>query len=309
MNKPKVYIDGQAGTTGLQIADRLKNREDIELIKIAEDKRHDVSERKKLMNLADVVFLCLPDEAAKEAVKLVENDHTIIIDASTAHRTSWTYGFPELSNKHYEDIRLSKRIANPGCHASGFIALVYPLVASGILDPETFISGHSLTGYSGGGKKMIAQYENEKTEDLFAPRLYGTNLNHKHIPEMMKVCSLHTKPGFVPIVDDYYKGMLVSIVLNNKDLKTAENAQQIFELYRDWYKNQPMIRVADFAPYGMISANGMAGKDSMEIIVSGDDQQTLISARFDNLGKGASGAAVENMNIVLGFEQTKGLNI
>ena len=308
--KPKIYIDGKDGTTGLQIYDRLAGRKDLELLLIDEDKRKDTAERQKLMNAADVVFLCLPDGAAIEAVELVTNPETCIIDASTAHRTApgWDYGFPELSAEHRAHIASSKRIANPGCHASGFISAVYPLVAHGIVPPDYPMTCFSLTGYSGGGKKMIAQYETDKTEELYAPRIYGLNLNHKHLPEMQKICGLHKAPVFLPVVDDYYKGMATTIQLRNDLLTPGTTAQTVWETLRDHYADAQMVTVAPFGgTTPMIAGNAMAGKDTLQLIVYGNEEQTAVTALFDNLGKGASGAAVQNMNIRLGLEESTGL--
>ena len=308
--KPKIYIDGKDGTTGLQIYDRLAGRKDLELLLIDEDKRKDTAERQKLMNAADIVFLCLPDAAAIEAVELVTNPETCIIDASTAHRTApgWDYGFPELSAAHREKIAASKRIANPGCHASGFISAVYPLVAHGIVPPDYPVTCFSLTGYSGGGKKMIAQYETDKTEELYAPRIYGLHLNHKHLPEMQKVCGLHKAPVFLPVVDDYYKGMATTIQLRNDLLAPGTTAQRVWETLRDHYADAQMVTVAPFGgTTPMIAGNAMAGKDTLQLIVYGNEEQTAVTALFDNLGKGASGAAVQNMNIRLGLEESAGL--
>ena len=308
--KPKIYIDGKDGTTGLQIYDRLAGREDLELLLIDEDKRKDTAERQKLMNAADIVFLCLPDAAAIEAVELVTNPETCIIDASTAHRTApgWDYGFPELSAEHRARIANSKRIANPGCHASGFISAVYPLVAHGIVPPDYPVTCFSLTGYSGGGKKMIAQYETDKTEELYAPRIYGLNLHHKHLPEMQKICGLHKAPVFLPVVDDYYKGMATTIQLRNDLLAPGTTAQRVWETLRDHYADAQMVTVAPFGgTTPMIAGNAMAGKDTLQLIVYGNEEQTAVTALFDNLGKGASGAAVQNMNIRLGLEESTGL--
>lgn len=308
--KPKIYIDGKDGTTGLQIYDRLAGRKDLELLLIDEDKRKDTAERQKLMNAADIVFLCLPDAAAIEAVELVTNPETCIIDASTAHRTApgWDYGFPELSAAHREKIAASKRIANPGCHASGFISAVYPLVAHGIVPPDYPMTCFSLTGYSGGGKKMIAQYETDKTEELYAPRIYGLNLHHKHLPEMQKICGLHKAPVFLPVVDDYYKGMATTIQLRNDLLAPGTTAQTVWETLRDHYADAQMVTVAPFGgTTPMIAGNAMAGKDTLQLIVYGNEEQTAVTALFDNLGKGASGAAVQNMNIRLGLEESTGL--
>ncbi|MDY3282260.1 N-acetyl-gamma-glutamyl-phosphate reductase [Dysosmobacter sp.] len=309
---PKVYIDGKDGTTGLQIYDRLAARKDLELLLIDEDKRKDPAERKRLMDSADIVFLCLPDAAAVEAVGLVENSATRIIDASTAHRTNpdWAYGFPELSKAHREKIAGSRRVANPGCHATGFISGTYPLAALGILPKDYPVTCYSLTGYSGGGKKMIAQYEEGKTEDLFSPRIYSLNLQHKHLPEMQKICGLTRPPVFCPIVDDYYKGMATTISLHNDLLTGAGSAKAVWEALSDYYKGEQLVRVAPFGwDQSMIAANTMAGKDTLTLIVCGNETHTTVTALFDNLGKGASGAAVQNMNILLGLEETTGLNL
>ena len=310
MSKPKIYIDGKEGTTGLQIYERLGKRDDVELLLIDEDKRKDTEERRKFLNAADIVFLCLPDAAAKEAVTLIENDHTRVIDASTAHRTDpdWDYGFAELSKAHRAAIAGSRRVANPGCHASGFISSVYPLVARGVVPEDFAFTCSSLTGYSGGGKKMIAEYESpEKPQSYFAPRIYGLTLKHKHLPEMQKICGLDFPPVFSPIVDDYYKGMAVTIQLQNRLLPGKPTAEDIYEKLAGWYDGQKLIKVHPFGYDGMIAAADMAGRDSLELIVNGHGEQTMVTALFDNLGKGASGAAVQNMNLMLGFEETTGL--
>ena len=312
MNKPKVYIDGKEGTTGLQIYERLGNRDDIELLLIDEDKRKDTEERRKFLNAADLVFLCLPDAAAIEAVSLIDNPNTRVIDASTAHRTNpdWDYGFPELSPEHLENIKKSKRVANPGCHATGFIACVYPLVAMGILPADALLSSFSLTGYSGGGKKMIAQYESaDKEADLFAPCPYGMGQGHKHLPEMQAVCGLAHKPVFSPIVDDYYKGMATTVPLHMSQLKGVATVAEVREKLQAYYAGQKMVTVSAAADTAKIYGNAKAGQDTLEIIVAGNDEQFTVTALFDNLGKGASGAAVQNMNIMLGFEADKGLNV
>ena len=312
MNKPKVYIDGKEGTTGLQIYERLGNRDDIELLLIDEDKRKDTEERRKFLNAADLVFLCLPDAAAIEAVSLIDNPNTRVIDASTAHRTNpdWDYGFPELSAQHLENIKKSKRVANPGCHATGFIACVYPLVAIGILPADALLSSFSLTGYSGGGKKMIAQYESaDKEADLFAPCPYGMGQGHKHLPEMQAVCGLAHKPVFSPIVDDYYKGMATTVPLHMSQLKGVATVAEVREKLQAYYAGQKMVTVSAAADTAKIYGNAKAGQDTLEIIVAGNDEQFTVTALFDNLGKGASGAAVQNMNIMLGFEADKGLNV
>ena len=308
--KPKVYIDGREGTTGLQIYDRLRERGDLELLLIDEDKRKDPEERKKYLNAADIVFLCLPDGAAREAVSMVENEAVRIIDASTAHRTApgWAYGLPELSAAHREAIRQSKRTANPGCHATGFIAAVYPLTARKILDPGETVTCFSLTGYSGGGKKMIAEYEaSERDVRLDSPRIYGLNLKHKHLPEMRAVCGLARDPIFCPVVADYYKGMAVTVCLSERQTGGL-GAEQIREELAAWYRGQTLVDVAPFGAGGpMIAGNEMAGLDNLTLYVNGREDQVIITALFDNLGKGASGAAVQNMNLMLGFEETAGL--
>ena len=309
--RPNVYIDGKEGTTGLQIYDRLAAREDIELLLIDEDKRKDPAERKRLMDAADVVFLCLPDAAAIEAVSLVGNPNTRIIDASTAHRTNpdWDYGFPELSRKHREAIRASRRVANPGCHATGFISIVYPLVAMGILPADTPLSAFSLTGYSGGGKKMIAQYESaDKGEALFAPCPFGMGQGHKHLPEMKDGCGLAANPVIVPIVDDYYKGMATTVPLHMGQLRGVSSAAELRQKLAEHYAGSTMVTVSPAEDTAKLYANAKAGQDTLELIVAGNDEQLTVTALFDNLGKGASGAAVQNMKIMLGLDETTGLS-
>ncbi len=311
--KPKIYIDGQAGTTGLQIMDRLKSRSDIELLLIDDDKRHDDAERRRLMKAADLVFLCLPDQAAVEAVALAEGCGCRIIDASTAHRTdsNWVYGFSELSPAQKQVIQAANYVANPGCHATGLISAAAPLVQAGILPGDYPLTCYSLTGYSGGGKKMIAEYESEgRDSKLSSPRIYGLTLNHKHIPEMQKVCGLSEAPVFCPVVDDYYKGMATSILLHNRCLTGCPSTAEVHAALARHYEGSPLVSVA---PLGynepMIAANTLAGKDTLTLIVCGNDRQTTVTALFDNLGKGASGAAVQNMNLMLGFGETAGLNL
>ena len=310
--KPKVYIDGKDGTTGLQIYDRLSVRADIDLLLIDEARRKDRLERKKLMDAADIVFLCLPDAAAIEAVELVENPKTRIIDASTAHRISpdWDYGFPELSGAYRAAIQNSKRVANPGCHATGFISVVYPLVAMGLLPKDECLSAFSLTGYSGGGKKMIAQYEAaDKDAALFAPCPYGMGQTHKHLPEMQKVCGLTNKPVFTPIVDDYYKGMATTVPLHMSQMNGVSTLAEVRQKLADYYAGATLVHVADALDTAKLYANAQAGKDTLVLYVAGNDEQFTVTALFDNLGKGASGAAVQNMNLMLGFEETTGLNL
>ena len=308
--KPKVYIDGKEGTTGLQIYERLGGRTDIELLLIDEDKRKDPMARKALMDAADIVFLCLPDAAAMEAVSLIENPNTRVIDASTAHRTNpdWDYGFPELSAGHKAAIQKSKRVANPGCHATGFISVVYPLVAMGILPEDAMLSCFSLTGYSGGGKKMIAEYESpDKAESLFAPAPYGMGQTHKHLPEMQTICGLAHKPVFVPIVDDYYKGMATTVPFHMESLTGVATVAEVREKLAAYYAGGAMVTVAEGTDTAKLYANAVAGKDTLTLIVAGNDEQFTVTALFDNLGKGASGAAVQNMNLMLGLEETTGL--
>ena len=308
--KPIVYIDGKEGTTGLQIYDRIGARDDITLLLIDEDKRKDPVERQKLMNAADLVFLCLPDAAAREAVTLVTNPATRIIDASTAHRTSpgWDYGFAELSPRHRAAIQASRRVANPGCHASGFIAIVYPLVACGLLPPDALLSCHSITGYSGGGKKKIAQYEApDRPAELDSPRQYGLSQTHKHLPEMQKLCGLAYAPIFNPIVADFYKGMAVSVPLHSAWVggRSAEEVRQALAAH---YEGQALVHVApEVVCDGMLASNPLAGTNEMELCVCGNAERMTVVARFDNLGKGASGAAVQNMNLMLGFAEKAGL--
>ena len=327
--KTKVYIDGQSGTTGLQIYDRIGQRDDLELLRIDEDKRHDLEERKKFLNAADIVFLCLPDDGAREAVSLIENPDVRVIDASTAHRTNdaWDYGFPELSKEQRDAIANSKRVANPGCHATGFISTAAPLVRMGILPKEYPLTCYSLTGYSGGGKKMIADYEapermrklagdgvsegeGRTAEDvLSSPGIYGLTLKHKHLPEMQKISGITYPPVFLPVVDDYYKGMATTISLQNRLLNGTPSAEEICARLQEYYQDAYFVDVLPFGSVsGTIYANTLAGTNKLEIIVCGHEEQTSITARFDNLGKGASGAAVQNMNIMLGIDERCGLD-
>lgn len=305
----KVFIDGSAGTTGLRIADRLACRDDISLMRLPEELRKDTGARKDAINSADVVFLCLPDAAAIEAASLAESENVKIIDTSTAHRTAngWVYGFAELNGQR-ERIAASKRIANPGCHASGFVALVAPLVENGIIPKDTKLTSFSLTGYSGGGKKMIAEYEaDEKAVLLTAPRQYALTQQHKHLKEIVHLCSLENAPVFCPIVADYYSGMEVTVPLFASDIKGT--AEDIKALYKQYYTNG-LVKYCDADDAdGMLSAAAFADRDDMQIGVYGNSERILLTARFDNLGKGASGAAIQNMNILLGTDEAKGLII
>ena len=303
----KVFIDGSAGTTGLRIADRMAGRTDIELILLPDELRKDPAARKDALFTADIAFLCLPDAAAVEAVALAEGSKVKIIDTSTAHRTNdaWAYGFAELSAAHREAIRNSSRVANPGCHASGFIASVYPLVAGGIIPADFPLTAYSLTGYSGGGKSLIAEYEDENRDPRHeSHRIYGTTLRHKHLPEMQKVCGLTQAPVFSPILGDFYEGMATTILLPGFD------AKQVWEHLAAHYEGQKLVTVAPLGgDESVLYASTFAGKDSMRITVSGHESQTMVTALFDNLGKGASGAAIQNMNILLGVDEATGLDI
>ena len=302
----KIYIDGSAGTTGLRIRERLAARPDLQLIEIDEALRKDPCARSECLNNADVAFLCLPDAAAIESAALVTNPSTVVIDTSTAHRTDddWTYGFPELNGQR-EKIAAAHKIANPGCHASGFIALVAPLVAQGLLRPEAQLSCFSLTGYSGGGKKMIADYETG-AEALRAPRMYGLSQQHKHLPEMAKVCALAHPPVFCPTVSDYYAGMEVVVPLFAEDLRGS--IDDVRALYRSCYADG-LVTYSDADESGFLSAGALAGYDNMFVGVFGNADRAVLVSRFDNLGKGASGAAIQNMNLVLGLDERTGLNI
>ena len=308
----KIFIDGKAGTTGLRIYERLENRNDIEIITLSEELRKDPEARKQAINSADVVFLCLPDAASIEAVAMVENDNTVIIDTSTAHRTNtdWAYGFAELSEDFENKIKNSKRIAVPGCHASGFIALVYPLVDAGILSKDALLTCHSLTGYSGGGKNMIAEYEEAGRDVLLgAPRQYGIAQAHKHLPEMVKISGIENAPVFSPIVADFYSGMEVTVPLFASMLQNGATVEDIKKLYAEKYNTEIVKYVENADEEGFLSAVKLGGKDSMEITVLGNEERIILVARYDNLGKGASGAALECLNIVLGNEKTANLDI
>ena len=310
--KPKVYIDGREGTTGLQIYDRLAGRGDIQLLVIDGEKRKDPAERKKLMNAADIVFLCLPDDAAREAVKLVEDPRTRIIDASTAHRTAagWVYGFAELRQGQRAAIAGAARVANPGCHATGFLSIAAPLVELGLLEKDAALSCFSLTGYSGGGKKMIARYEAADRDPLLsAPCPYGMGQGHKHLPEMQKICGLEQPPVFTPIVDDYAQGMLTTVPLHMSWLRGVSTLAQVRACLAEYYAGAKLVRVSEDPDPASLYAGEQAGKDTLTLYAAGNDRQFTLSALFDNLGKGASGAAVQNMNLMLGFEETAGLNL
>lgn len=303
----KIFIDGSAGTTGLRIYERLNERKDLELISLSDERRKDPAARKEAINTADLVFLCLPDAAAIESVSFIENDHTRVIDTSTAHRVNpdWTYGFAEIGGRRAQ-IEKAMRVANPGCHASGFISLVAPLIEMGALKKDVNLSCFSLTGYSGGGKKMIAQYEEEGRDELLsAPRQYGLTQKHKHLPEMAKISGITNDPAFCPIVADFYAGMEVTVPVFKEDLLVS--LDEVRCIYRDYYKTGLVHFTEGMDEGGFLSASKFAGRDDMEVSVYGNDDRILLVSRFDNLGKGASGAAIQNMNIMLGLSDAEGL--
>ena len=307
----KVFIDGSAGTTGLRIRERLAERRDIEFVILSEEFRKDTEARRKALNEADVAFLCLPDAAAVEAVELVSNPETVIIDTSTAHRTAegWEYGFPELEGRR-ERIAASKRIANPGCHASGFIALVEPLVRGRLITVNERLTAFSLTGYSGGGKKMIADYETAGTNLHIGGRQYALGQKHKHLPEMAKICGLVNEPCFSPIVVPHLSGMEVTVPLFASQFREPVTIERVKDVYRDYYAKGGLVRFVDdpaAAEGGFLSSAGLSGRDDLEVSVYGNDERMVLVSRFDNLGKGASGAAIQNMNIVLGCAEEEGL--
>lgn len=311
----RVFIDGAEGTTGLRLHERLRGRSDLRLLKIDPEKRKDADERARISNAADVVFLCLPDQAAKEAVQGIVNPRTTIIDASTAHRTNpdWAYGLPELSAQHRNLVSLSRRIAVPGCHASGFLSLVYPLVKEGMLPADYPLSCHSLTGYSGAGKPMIAKYDDAQRAAHYAfPRQYALGLTHKHLPEMQIVAKLRYEPVFNPIIDNFYAGMEVTVPIHTRLLSKRMSAEALQVFFAEYYAGQRFIQVQPYGAHeafegGMIDAGALAGLDYMQIFVCGREDQAVLIARFDNLGKGASGAAIQCMNIACGFDEAEGL--
>ena len=305
----KVFIDGNVGTTGLRIEERLSKRDDIELFTLPEDIRKDSAARKDALNKADIAFLCLPDAAAIEAVEMIENPNTKVIDTSTAHRTdpNWAYGFPELNKMFKENLKTSKRVAVPGCHASGFLSIVYPLVKNGLVPSSYPFVCYSLTGYSGGGKKMIAEYKDENRPVEFdGPRQYAFTQMHKHLPEMKKIAGLDQEPIFAPIVGDFYSGMEVSVPLFGKMING--NKEDVYNCLCDNYKDSKLIKVLPLEQ-SFMSASEMSLKDSMNIYVGGNDERIMVVSLFDNLGKGASGAAIQCMNIMCDFDETKSLNI
>ena len=310
--KKKIFIDGKAGTTGLRIYERLEAREDIEIILLSDDERKDPVARKKALNSCDIAFLCLPDDAARESVSMIENENVTVIDTSTAHRTleGWCYGFPELSDELAEKVKSAKRIAVPGCHASGFIALVKPLIDAGFIDANELLTCHSITGYSGGGKKMIADYESEERDELLdSPRQYAITQQHKHLKEMKAITGLDNAPIFCPIVSDFYSGMMVTVPLFASQLKDGKTVTDVKKLYADKYNTELVSYQETVDEAGFIAATTYSGKDTMTVSVAGNEERILLIALYDNLGKGASGAAVECMNIALGADKTQGLDI
>ncbi len=307
---PKVFIDGEAGTTGLQIAARLKARTDLEVLSISDDKRKDVDARAALMNKSDAVILCLPDDAARLAVSLVSNPNTVIIDASTAHRTSagWVYGFPEMDKAQRRSIAAAKRISNPGCYPTGFIALVRPLVVSGLLPIDWPVSVNAVSGYSGGGKAMIAEFEARETEDNY--RIYALGQTHKHPPEMKKHAGLSHTPMFLPAVGRFAQGMIIEVPLPLWALPKKPKRAAVHKVLEGTYAGEPFVRVAPLADGDAVKTLGAEGcndTNRLELYVFGTDEQARLVARLDNLGKGASGAAVQNLNIALGLDEGAGL--
>ena len=313
--KKMVFIDGQHGTTGLKINERLSGRKDIELIEITEADRKDLTTREKLLNEADIVFLCLPDDAARQSVGLIKNKSVCVIDGSTAHRVAegWVYGLPELKKEQRNLIKNSKRISVPGCHATGFIAMLYPLVARGIVSPDYPVTCHTTAGYSGGGKAMITDYQGENMPDYIKnPRPYSLALNHKHIPEMTKITGLAHAPIFAPTVVNVYNGEIISIPLVVPNLQKKLTAAEMRAVLAEYYAGEQFIKVMpypadDYLKNGYMTFTDCNGTNNLEIFVFGNDERILLSARFDNLGKGASGAAVQNMNIILGVDEGTGL--
>ena len=314
--RTKVFIDGSEGTTGLRINERFQKRDDIELLHISPELRKDPEERKRMINASDITFLCLPDEAARESVALTESEDVVIIDASTAHRTEagWAYGFPELSDAHRSAIKTGKRVAVPGCYATGFISLVYPLTAGGILPKDYPVSCFAISGYSGAGKRTIAAYEGEdRPRELSAGREYALTQQHKHLKEMKKITGLDRTPLFSPIIDDYYSGMVVSVQLYADMLSKKETPESLLNYYAEYYKNQKFIKVSavddEIAAGGFLAGNGLSGWDGLKLYVTGNEERIVLSSQFDNLGKGASGAAIQCMNIILGCDEAKGLDL
>ena len=314
--KTKVFIDGSEGTTGLRIYERFSVRDDVEILKISPELRKDPAERKRLINSSDITFLCLPDDAARESVSLVENDNVKIIDTSTAHRTEagWAYGYPELSASHRDAIKNGNRIAVPGCYATGFITVIYPMIKGGLIEADYPVSAFAISGYSGAGKKAIAVYEaDERDKEYDAPREYALTQNHKHLKEMQAITGLARKPLFTPMVCDYYSGMIVTIPFYADMMCGTQTPESVHAYFAEYFKNEEFIKVMPFGAEadsnGFLAGNACSGWDGMEIYVTGNEERILVSARFDNLGKGASGAAIQCMNIILGADEKTGLNV
>ena len=314
--KTKIFIDGSEGTTGLRIYERFEGRDDVELLKISSELRKDVNERKRLINESDITFLCLPDAAARESVSLVENENVKIIDTSTAHRTEegWAYGFAELSQGHRDAIKNGKRIAVPGCYATGFISLVYPMIAKGLMPKEYPVSAFGLSGYSGAGKKVIAAYEDkDRPIDFDAPREYALTQEHKHLKEMQKITGLAKAPLFSPIICDYYSGMVMSVPLYTEMLNGVKSVEDVHKMFTEFYAGEKFIKVmpldAEAGVGNMLAGNACSGWDGLRIFVTGNGDRIVLSSQFDNLGKGASGAAIQCLNIMLGCAEDKGLNL
>jgi N-acetyl-gamma-glutamyl-phosphate reductase len=312
--KYKIFVDGSEGTTGLMINERLATRDDLDIIKIDPDKRKDINERKKYINNADIVFLCLPDSAATEAVSLIENPATKVIDASTAHRTNadWAYGLPELSKEHRNKVKNSSRVAVPGCYATGFISIMYPLVAGEIVPKDYPVTTYGISGYSGGGKKRIAEYEDPNGNPFESPQLYGLGFKHKHVPEMTKISGLSCAPLFSPVISSYYKGMSVCVPLHTRLLPGSNSKESIHEYMQNYYSSEKFIRVMPLGcendyPNSFLGATRVNNTNYLEIYVVGNSEQIMLVSVLDNLGKGSSGAAIQNMNIMLGIEEDFGL--
>ena len=309
-----VFVDGQEGTTGLRIHDYLAARSDIEVLRIDADKRKDPAERARLLNAADVAFLCLPDAASREAAAMINNPRTCLIDASTAHRISpgWAFGLPELAPDQRDKIRASKRIANPGCHASAFILALRPLLDAGLLSPDALLSATSITGYSGGGKSMISEYESTSESKLTSPRPYALGLNHKHLPEMARHTGLQQPPVFMPIVGPFYKGLAVSVPLHLSQIRAGAGVQDLHSALASYYEGERFIRVmplrdAATLESGFFDVQACNDTNRVDLFLFGSETQALLIARLDNLGKGASGAAVQSMNVHLGLDEGLGL--
>lgn len=309
----KIFIDGKDGTTGLKIYKRFENRDDIELLLIDPEKRKDIEERAKMINASDITFLCLPDTASIEAVSLVENTNTKIIDTSTAHRTlpEWAYGFAELSENHREKIKTNNRIAVPGCYASGFNSIVYPLIKSGFISPDYNIVCFAMSGYTGAGKKGIAQYEDKNRDtELDSPRIYALSQKHKHLREMKAISGLNKAPIFSPVICDYPQGMVVTVPLYTSAMNKKYNKEDIYQMFSEHYAGSDIVKVRPIGyTENMIGTNNFANRDDMEIEINGNEERIVITSRFDNLGKGASGAAIQCMNIAMGIDEKTGLNI